>query len=145
MERLLRRRNKELGASLVEFALVAPLLFMLLFGMVEFGWAFAQNLDIKHITREVGRLATVDGTTADIVSRACGGDIVRPSNVTAITRTGGDETDDTATVTVSATLEQITGMFNWAFGSGGTISSTVEIRLEQDATNWDGSNLAPCP
>lgn len=145
MIKRLRRPGSEEGANLVEFALVAPLLFALLFGMIEFGWAFAQNLDVKHTAREAGRLAAVNATTAEIESRVCNNDILDSDFVQEISRSGGDDAGDTAIVTVSADLQQITGLFNWALDAVSPISSTVEFRLEQDADAWDGSNLAPCP
>ena len=42
------RRNSEKGASLVEFALILPLFLLLIFGMMEAAWAFAQTNDIHH-------------------------------------------------------------------------------------------------
>jgi Flp pilus assembly protein TadG len=54
------RGRRERGASIVEFAIVAPLLFLLLFGIIDFGWAFSQNLDVKHAAREGARLAAVN-------------------------------------------------------------------------------------
>lgn len=136
---------RDRGASLVEFALIAPLLFALLFGMIEFGWAFAQNLDVKHTAREAGRLAAVNATTAEIEGRVCNNDLLDSANVTEISRSGGSDQGDTATLTIEADLMQITGLFNWALDPVSPLSSTVEFRLEQDATNWNGSNLAPCP
>lgn len=47
----------------MEFAIVAPLLFALLFGIIDFGWAFSQNLDVKHAAREGARLAVVNAGT----------------------------------------------------------------------------------
>jgi hypothetical protein len=60
--------TKERAASMVEFAIAAPLLFVLVFGIIDFGWAFSQNLDLKHAAREGARLAAVneaDGATDD--------------------------------------------------------------------------------
>ena len=48
------------GAALVEFALIAPILFLLIFGVIEFGWAFSQNMDVRHGARETARLAAVN-------------------------------------------------------------------------------------
>lgn len=141
------RKGKERGASLVEFAFVMPFLLILVLGTVEFGWALTQHLDVRHLARETGRIATVDGTTSEITDRACAGDVVVPGAITTITRTGSSDRGEAAFVTVSADLDLITGFFGWLFGSSPSVSSTVEIRLEQDATAWDGSNLAPlsCP
>jgi Flp pilus assembly protein TadG len=56
----------ERGANVIEFAIVAPLLFAVLFGIIDFGWAFSQNLDVKHAAREGARLGAVNaGTGAD--------------------------------------------------------------------------------
>ena len=54
VRRLIRKRGEK-GANLVEFALVMPFLLILLFGIVEFAWVFATNLDVKHGAREGAR------------------------------------------------------------------------------------------
>ena len=54
------RRPRERGAVLVEFAIISPVLALLLFGVIEFGWAFSQNLDVRHGAREAARLAAVE-------------------------------------------------------------------------------------
>jgi Flp pilus assembly protein TadG len=51
--------HREEGASAVEMALLAPLLFLLLFGIIEFGLAFLQVQSIKTAVREGGRAAAV--------------------------------------------------------------------------------------
>ena len=135
----MRGQTREKGATLVEFALLLPLLVMLLFGIIEFGWAFAQNLDVKHVAREVGRLATVDEPTSRI-DDYCSGDIAQ---ITSITRSGPTAAGSAANITVDADLQQITGLFGWALSPIGPLSSTVEVRLEQVATQWNGSD--PCP
>jgi Flp pilus assembly protein TadG len=50
-------RRSEEGASAVEFAILAPLLFMLLFGIIGFGLAFLQVQSIRTAVREGGRYA----------------------------------------------------------------------------------------
>jgi Flp pilus assembly protein TadG len=45
----------ERGASMVEFALVAPLLFMLLFGIITGGIALSHNLQLATAAREAAR------------------------------------------------------------------------------------------
>lgn len=53
---LLRRQE---GASAVEFALIAPLLFMLVFGIIYFGMAFMKMQTMRSAVREGGRAAAV--------------------------------------------------------------------------------------
>jgi len=60
------RLRREDGASAVEMALLAPLLFMLLFGIIEFGLAFLQVQSIKTAVREGGRAAAVGAAVADV-------------------------------------------------------------------------------
>jgi Flp pilus assembly protein TadG len=54
-----RRLRGQEGASAVEMALLAPLLFMIVFGIIEFGLAFLQVQSIKTGVREGGRAAAV--------------------------------------------------------------------------------------
>lgn len=54
-----RVRDREQGASLVEFALVLPLLAVLLFGILEFGMALNDYQSIRQGTREGARQAAV--------------------------------------------------------------------------------------
>src|SRR4051794_37175562 len=52
-----RRRNSESGASAVEFALVLPLLVMLLLGTVTGGIAYSHGIGLSNAVREGGRFA----------------------------------------------------------------------------------------
>jgi Flp pilus assembly protein TadG len=51
------------GAAVVEFALVAPIFFMMIFGMIEFGRMVMVQQVITNGSREGARLAVLDGTT----------------------------------------------------------------------------------
>lgn len=50
------------GAAAVEFALVSLLLFLLLFGIIEFGLYFAQNLALSNGARQGARYGVVPNT-----------------------------------------------------------------------------------
>ena len=52
------------GAALVEFALVLPILLVLLFGIAQFGLAINSANDETHLANEVARYATVDENPA---------------------------------------------------------------------------------
>ena len=64
------RRNRiiksEKGASAVEFALILPILIILVFGIVEFGIAFNNYITITHAAREGARIAAVDLNNPDL-------------------------------------------------------------------------------
>jgi Flp pilus assembly protein TadG len=69
-------RRREEGASAVEMALLAPLLFMLLFGIIGFGLAFLQVQSIRTAVREGGRYAatgqSVSTTQQRVIDAATG-------------------------------------------------------------------------
>jgi Flp pilus assembly protein TadG len=62
MTRLIDSHNRdgESGAVLVEFALVLPLLLLLLFGLLDFGKAFNYWIDETHLANAGARWATVN-------------------------------------------------------------------------------------
>ncbi len=54
-----RSRRGERGAGLVEFALVVPLLFALLFAVVDFGLNLSNSISVRQGVREAARQGTV--------------------------------------------------------------------------------------
>ena len=56
------RPESQRGASVVEFALVAPLFVVLLFGLVEFGLAIYTKEVVTNASREGARLGVVFST-----------------------------------------------------------------------------------
>jgi Flp pilus assembly protein TadG len=126
---------------------VAPLLFVLIFGVIEFGWAYLQYLDVKHAAREGGRLAAVNYGTGtgtaqadEIIDETCTR-IDDPDGVSfTLTMPGGPDIGDTASVTVSREFDSLTGFFNF---TSLDFESTVEVRLEQDATWADQTKVCP--
>lgn len=63
------QRRTTLGTVTVEMAIVAPILIMLLFGIIEFGWIFKDVLGLRQAAREGVRVATVGATTTKITHR----------------------------------------------------------------------------
>ena len=141
----MRISRRETGATLVEFAIVAPLLITLLLGIVEFGWLFSQNVDVRHGAREAARLAATDyGDENAIALETCDRmDIAGLSAVTVDLQQSGTTIGSVVTVTVSATPDSLTGFFDAILPA--TLDSSVETRLEQSPT-WSSTG-APisCP
>lgn len=54
------------GQSLVETALILPILLMILFGIVDFGRIFHAYLTLDHAGREAARAATI-GSEDDVI------------------------------------------------------------------------------
>jgi len=57
-------RRSESGASAVEFALLLPLLMMVLFGIIEFGFALYRQAILTNASREGARLEIVQSIPA---------------------------------------------------------------------------------
>ena len=56
-----RTRRRPAGQAMVEFALVAPMFFLLLFGIVEAGRFIFYYENLSHAAREGARFAIVNG------------------------------------------------------------------------------------
>jgi len=56
---LFRLKKNDSGASIVEFAVIAMLLFAVLFGIIEFGWIFNGYITLTSAAQEGVRQAVV--------------------------------------------------------------------------------------
>jgi Flp pilus assembly protein TadG len=59
-------RRSESGAALVEFALVLPILMLVLLGIFQFGKGFNYWIDETHLANEAARFAVVNKNPATI-------------------------------------------------------------------------------
>ena len=67
---LYRRLACEKGAELIEFALVFPLLLLVMFGIMDFGLLFQRYETVTNAAREGARIAVLPGyAQADVQAR----------------------------------------------------------------------------
>jgi Flp pilus assembly protein TadG len=67
-----RRLRSQRGAELIEFALLFPLLLLVLLGIVDFGFLFQRYEVLTNAAREGARVAVLPSyTQADVRSRVC--------------------------------------------------------------------------
>jgi hypothetical protein len=64
------RRDKESGQVLIEFALVLPVLILLVVGIIDFGFAFNTWNSAQNAAREGARVAAVSNNAPTIKNRA---------------------------------------------------------------------------
>ena len=65
-----RSRREDSGAELIEFALVVPLLLLLVVGIIDFGFMFQRYEVVTNAAREGARLASLPGyAQADVNQR----------------------------------------------------------------------------
>ena len=58
-----KKVKSEEGQALLEFALVLPLILMILCGILDFGWLFYNQLNVDNSAREAARAVCVDVET----------------------------------------------------------------------------------
>ncbi len=80
---MIGRRRFRRGAAMVEFAIVVPLLMLLLLGIMEFGMLMHDHLMLEQGTREGARTAAIGGSVRDIQKRVMEASVpgVRPDMV----------------------------------------------------------------
>jgi Flp pilus assembly protein TadG len=103
------RWGRESGASAVEFALVLPLLLLIVFGTVEFGLAYNRQQAFHAAAREGARLVAVgyalDEVRASVVSVAAGAVRAEDVAVNVVSGCTGDESAGPDLVTVAVELD----------------------------------------
>lgn len=136
-----RSTDREQGASMVEFAVVMPLFVLMLFGVIESGYLFAQLNETRNAAREGARIAVVDyGDSSAIVGETCNRSALTAAGTSIAISTTGDVTDPIADPTASVTVDVIksydslTGFLD-PFFQGNSLDSTVTMRVERPLTN----------
>ncbi len=67
MQPLNRNSGRESGLATVELAIVLPLLILLTFGVIEYGWMFLKVQQITNAARQAARVgATPDATATEV-------------------------------------------------------------------------------
>lgn len=148
---------RERGAALVEFALVLPVLAVLLFGMLEFGKLFNYWIDETHLTAEGARWAVVDnvpdggGNLQQYIRDQAAKDSAElgsGAHVCISFPSGGTpKVGDPVMVEMSydAGIPVVQGLLNTFFG--GSLPSSIKVkgsstmRLEALPTKYSAGNL----
>ena len=146
MKKLMAGRDREGGASLVEFAMIMPLIIILLLGIIEFGWVFGQYNDVRHGAREGARLGAVNaGDNTALLNDTCDSmDLTSPASVEFVDGSGGS-TGSTGSITVVATPASLSGLGLIEVFLPATLESEIEFRLEQDSDAWGSFGPTACP
>lgn len=69
MARLTTPRRRQRGLAILEMALILPLLFLLIMGVIEYGWLFFKNQQVSAAARSACRYGiTAPATTAETLA-----------------------------------------------------------------------------
>lgn len=125
--RVVSRVRSDSGAAAVEFALVAVILFTLLFGTIQFGYNFWEYIQVAHAAREGVRWAALgaDEATVDARAQAAAPGLSLPESAITVTPIPA-----TYSVQVSVTHPRTVLVPIPLVNLPATISSTAEQRVE---------------
>jgi Flp pilus assembly protein TadG len=134
--------QRERGATLVEFALIVPILAMFVFGIIEFGVIYSNQINRRQGTRDAARMAVVGNFDSNA---SCTG--TNTQKLVCMTRALTDATDtrvmirlpngastsgNAVVVCAQRPVRPVTGIF--PFLNNRVLTSKVEMRLEQSVT-----------
>jgi Flp pilus assembly protein TadG len=122
--RLARVPVRERGASAVEFALIAPILILLVFGIVQFAITYNRVQGLHAAAREGARVASLPQTTSGQIT----------SRVNAAL--DGIPLDGAPTITISPNTSQPCNN-----RSGQTVTVTVRAATQLDIPLWGNQPL----
>jgi Flp pilus assembly protein TadG len=142
--------RQESGAALVEFALVIPVLLVVLLAMLDFGKAFNYWIDETHLANEGARWAVVDqnpgaGTLQNYIQqqattqelRAGGtGSVPDAAQVCISFPSGTSRVGDPVNVSVSTTYNWLPFLADHIGVGSTTISGSATMRLEAVPTQY---------
>lgn len=133
----MRMRNREEGQSALEFALVLPVLLLVVCGILDFGWMFYNKLSVENGCREGARYACVNSSVTDIET------LVKDKVLANIPGSLKDDTEVTVTFTdttnptlgdvkvqVSAQVQTLTPVLGTVYGNSMGISYDIVMKVE---------------
>ena len=132
------------GAAAVEFALVSTMLFLLLFGIVQFGLYFNDSLNARSGVREAARMSVVRNFPTTGACVASDTDLVKAkcnakAQISALVGTTYVKVVAPAWVKgnalkVCTMISEDAALGLLPMPNGGWIKNSVQMSIEQDAT-----------
>ncbi len=128
-------RRYRRAAAAVEFAIVAPVFFLLVLGMIEYGRMVMVQQVITNASREGARQAVLDGATTAEVQTVVN-DYLASGSITGATVTvtpdppSDAEFGDPVTVKVSIPFSQVSWLPSPMYLGGKTLIATTVMRRE---------------
>lgn len=122
------------GAAVTEFAIVAPVFFMMVIGFIEFGRALMVQQVLINASRVGARMATTTGATSSAVQSAVQeyttGVAVPGVNVVVSPNPASAPAGTAITVTASVPFNNVSWMTSPWFLGGKTLSANSQMRKE---------------
>lgn len=132
---LLSKRVKEKkGQALVEFALVLPILLILVFGIIEFGRVFNAYIVVSNASREGARQAAVGNTSAKTKAEEVAASLTPKVTVNISPAIGSTKYGEKVTVTVTYKMPIVTPIIGPMISKDGNfdVISATSMRVEKE-------------
>ncbi len=123
------------AAAVVEFAVVAPVFFLLIFGMIEYGRMVMVQQILTNAAREGARVGILDNSSATDVDAAVN-QYLTPANIHGATITPNPANPSSAalgapvSVTVSVPFAKVSWLPSPLYLGGKTLTFTATMRRE---------------
>lgn len=121
-----------LAAATVELAVVSPVIFAMLFGIIEFGWLFTVRHTMVNAAREGARVGAIQGMDADDI-RARVVELLAPMNLedrVSIVIEEATSEDPTVSVTLTVPQAEVSLVGNFFGFEMGTVRAFASMRKE---------------
>lgn len=129
---LTRYMKNNRGQALVEFALILPVLLLLVVGVMEFGLIINQYMVVAEAAREGARSAALGDSNAIVttVVKTAASPIDTSQLTIAISPNTTRVRGSGVTVTVTKPVQAITNLINPFFPAGFAVQGTATMRVE---------------
>jgi Flp pilus assembly protein TadG len=133
--------TSERGQALAEFALVLPIVLLVLFGIIQFGLAINSENDETHIANELARYAIVNEnpgekdklTPQEWATREGDNGVLSGTGEVCVTFPEGAEAGRPVKVEAKSTIDWIPLL---KVGASTTLTGTAAMRLEASPSNY---------
>lgn len=125
--------HNQKGQSLVEFAIIVPILLLIVMGIFQFGMMLNAYLTIENVSREGARIGIIGSSDAEINSAI----IASSSNLDPLKLTvsitpdeASRKSGDTLTVKVTYNYELTIPIISNLFNSEAVLNGQTSMRIE---------------
>lgn len=140
-----QRDDPQRGASVVEFAIILPLLLTMLLGVIDFGLFYSENIGIQAAAREGARQGITQGDVIASVNSARGNlDATKLQTKFTVDTTGG--APGKLVVCLRYPQRSVSGFFSWMLDSYSETKYVMKMEgtatVTNGAKNWTGGTCA---
>ncbi|WP_051423485.1 TadE/TadG family type IV pilus assembly protein [Arthrobacter sp. MA-N2] len=137
------RHGRERGAAAVEFALVLPLLLSMVLGVIDFGVALSQSVNLQGSARESARQGVTQGDVIASANQASGLLDTSKLQVKFVVDTSGGA-PGVMVVCMRYPQSSISGFYSWVLNSNFEAKAVMKMEgtaaVTSGSQNWSGGS-----